>query len=304
MNPIGYIDRTWNPIAMKCTPISDGCANCWHLSMARRMAANPLISADQRAAYAGGPPVMTDRLNDPLHWRKPQSIAVQFMGDLFHESVPDEMIFQVFSVMGQCTNLIFLLLTKRPRRMLEFLRIRKYHEWPNVWCGVSISNQFDADRLIPILLQIPAHVHFISYEPAIGPVVLRKCWICNGPDIEGCFCEVDSYSSLHWVVCGGETGPHARPTHPDWVRSIRDRCREAGVPFWFKSFGEWALKGSTHAKCTDFGILAPDGTWYHQHTGWNGRPIDPDTGEAYMRRVGHKASGHLLDGVEYRELPE
>ena len=91
--------------------------------------------------------------------------------------------------------------------------------------------------------------------------------------------------------------------HPDWARSVRDQCQAAGVPFFFKQWGEWALKGSVDMQSSDFGVLAPDGTWYHQHTGWNGRPIDPDTGEAFMVRIGKKAAGRMLDGRTWDEFP-
>lgn len=246
MNPIGYIDRTYNPIAMRCSPVSEGCANCWHLNMDRRLANNPNIPADQRAAYYGGLPVMTHRLNDPLHWRKPQRVAVQFMGDLFHESVLFEMVLSIFDRMQQCPQHTFLLLTKRPQRMLEFCRnfgIGDANEWPaNIWAGVTVENQVRSDERIPILLQLPAAKRWVSVEPMLGPVDCGS-WLeerpgCGGgsahPDCEECWWQSNQ---IDWVVCGGETGPGARPMHPEWVRSVRDQCQEAQVPFWVKAMG-------------------------------------------------------------------
>jgi len=274
--------------------------------------------------------VHPDRLRDPMHWRKPQRIFVNSMSDLFHERVYDNdqsFIDEVFAVAAACPQHTFMILTKRsgimrnyfnhPRRSmyvesaLEWLfegRIHMMPElvWPlpNVWLGVSVEDQRAAAQRIPDLLATPAKVRFLSCEPLLGSLYLDE--------ILGVLISVtkrkDEFlinkGKLDWVIVGGESGPKARPMHPGWVRGIRDQCLAGNVPFFFKQWGEWILKGSTEdQKCSDFGVLDPDGVFYQGHTGWNGRPIDPDTNEAYMLKVGKKKAGRVLDGREWNEFP-
>jgi protein gp37 len=110
---------------------------------------------------------------------------------------------------------------------------------PNLWLGVSVEDQVTADERIPVLLRCQATLHFVSAEPLRGPVHLRKCWTCQGPDVEGCLCEVESYASLRWIITGGETGPKATPPGRFWVTDLRDQCVNAGIPFFFKSWGKY-----------------------------------------------------------------
>jgi len=180
---IEYLTHSWNPIAMRCTPVSEGCANCWHLAMANRLAKNPVIPKDRRKAYAGGKPVLIEsEIDAPLKRKKPAIIGVNFMGDLFHPDVSDEMIDAVFSVMAQdiCSPLhglntptrhTYLVLTKRPERILEG-HPEFFERWPNIWLGVTCENQQTADERIPILLQIPAAVRFVSIEPMLSKIDL------------------------------------------------------------------------------------------------------------------------------------
>lgn len=266
MNPIGYVDTTWSPIAMRCTPVGPACDRCWHLSMANRLAGNRRIPLDQRAAYAGdGPPVLTERLEDPLHWRKPRRAAVQFMGDLFHEAVPDEFIASIFNEMACATRHTFLLLTKRPKRALKLMsRVKPWEGWmaldgkpikgyggkcvnfgdakcwplPNVHLGVSVWDQPSADRNIPILLQIPAAKRWVSYEPALRGVEFRKI----PHPLKHTKCEfpvyLDSLAVIDWIVVGRETGPGARPAKAEWFLKVIEDCRAAGVPVWVKKAPE------------------------------------------------------------------
>jgi len=243
-NPIGYVDVTWNPIAMRCTPVGPACDRCWHLSMANRLAGNRRIPLDQRAAYAGdGPPVLTERLEDPLHWKKPRRIAVQFMGDLFHDSVSSPYFFyrNLFRVMADCPQHTFRLLTKRPERMGKDISSLKYmsdRPWPdhlpNVHLGVSVWDQESADRNIPILLQIPAAKRWVSYEPAVAGVDFRKI----PHPLKHTKCEfpvyLDSLAVLDWIVLGQETGPGARPAKAEWFLKVIEDCKQAGVPVWVK----------------------------------------------------------------------
>ena len=198
--------------------------------------------------------------------------------------------------------------------------------WPinNLWLGVTVCNQKEADEKIPILLQTPAAVRFVSIEPMLGPVDLsefeEKEWICDGcgefySHQDDATCNHCGYAERHlgyrnkidWVILGGESGPGARPLHPDWARSVRDQCKAAGVPFFFKQWGEWIDHSLTDIKPTkknakicfpDDTIIPyriPDGPTYDKWKKWGGRT---------MIRVGRKKAGHLLDGKEIREYPK
>jgi len=181
----------------------------------------------------------SDRLNQPLKWRKPKRIFVNSLSDLFHEDVPDAVIDGVVDVMCQADQHTYQILTKRPERMLAYAESRELRALDHVWLGVSCENQATADARIPILLQTPAAVRFISAEPLLGPVDLDGYL---GDDLAIAEYEYGSFQygqGLDWIIAGGESGPGARPMHPDWARSIRDQCRAAGVPFFFKQWGEW-----------------------------------------------------------------
>lgn len=226
----------WNPLAMRCTPVGAGCAHCWHQRMAPRLAANPKFTPLARAAWAGtGPPVMREReLDAPLRRKRPSIIAVQFMGDLFHESVSDELLGNVFKIICFARQHRFLLLSKRVPRMADHVG-RLPAEWlAHVVAGVSASTQQDLDQLLPELLKCPAANRWLSLEPLLGPVDLSG--YIGGPYV-GLPGDriIPSYNSgVDWVVVGAETGPGARPMSPDWARGVRDRCVEGGVPFYLK----------------------------------------------------------------------
>lgn len=263
MNKTGieYLDYTWNPLAMRCTRCSPACDHCWHLSFANRLSKNPQIPADVRAAYAGdvGPLLVEARLDEPCRVSKPARIGVQFMGDLFHEDVPFDVIRQVYAVMWVVSNHghTFHVLTKRPRRALEYYeyyRERLAVEWGGRWnmekelahvhLGVTAENQEMADERIPVLLQIPAAIHFVSCEPLLGWIRIDPYFprydyrptyayyraaypgMANKP--------VKLQDGLNLVIAGAETGPGKRPMKLDWTRSLRDQCQDAGTPFFFK----------------------------------------------------------------------
>lgn len=257
---IDYLTHTWSPIAMRCTPVSAGCANCWHLSMARRHAGNHTLRPEMREARAGGKPWLNpEELGAPLRLRKPAVIGVQFMGDLFHESVTYEQIWPVLTVIGAVRESAFVVLTKRPGRMAEVFdwwgsggaaRVRvapggpifeaallassQANVWPlpNLWLGVSVEDQKTADERIPILLGIPAAVRWVSYESALGRADLN----------------LNMRGGISWVVAGAETGPGKRPADLGWFRRMRDQCAAAGIPFFFKvdSAGNHELDGKIH----------------------------------------------------------
>jgi protein gp37 len=234
--------------------------------MANRLAGNPQIDGERREAYRGGPPVLLeDELAAPLRLRKPAVIGVQFMGDLFHESlilngVPSEALTAVMVAISntRCRHHTFVVLTKRPRAMLGyvegvsgFMGPGEEYPPPNLILGVSVEDRQTADERVPLLLQTPAARRIVSYEPAIGAVdfdpylgrVARKCSACglkwgHDPLVGGTGCH-----GVDGIICGPETGPGARPMDIDWARQTRDQCAAAGVAFWYKP-GE--LDGATH----------------------------------------------------------
>lgn len=317
---IEYLDLTWNPVAMRCTPVSEGCAHCWHLRMAKRLAANPVFSDERRMAYRGDvfPMLIDDELGAPLRRKKSAVIGVQFMGDLMHPDVDAWDLYRIFGVMDTAPQHKFLVLTKRPGRLMELLDqgllAAPYPD--NVLLGVSAENQKRADERIPILLRIPAAGHFVSLEPMLGRVDLQNYLgvYTDGAPFIPCRNTLIDFtkphggipeyahlytaaakpprsfqvqSGLDWVIAGGESGPGARPMHPDWARSARDQCVESGTPFLFKGWGTWVpvereslMVISGRHRCVDF----PDGQW--------------------MRRVGKKAAGRRLDGRTWDEYPE
>ena len=246
---IEYLTHTWSPIAMRCTPGSAGCKNCWHLAMADRLAANPKLPDDVRAAYAGkGPPVLReDELEAPLRLEKQAVIGVQFMGDLFHADVQLGYIRRIWNVMAKCLRHQFVLLTKRPERMHIFAQWLagaddiSIAEWPrNVILGVSVENQAAADERIPWLLWTPAAKRVVSYEPALSAVDFSS-WL--EPDYQGISQQAEwepvdrndpRYNAIDWVIAGCESGPHRRPAQLDWFRQVRDQCIAAGTPYFLK----------------------------------------------------------------------
>lgn len=222
---IEWADRVWNPVT-GCTPVSAGCDHCYARRMATRLRGRAGYPADNPFRVTCHP----DRLEEPRHWRKPSRVFVCSMGDLFHTAVSVEVLRRVWDIMAQCPRHTFMVLTKRPDRMRNLLsasgHLRREHPLANVWLGVSVEDQRTADERIPILKQIAVPVRFVSVEPMLGPVNLGR--LDRQPPY-----------ILDWIICGGETGPGARPMHPDWARSLRDQCVEAGVPFFFKSWGKW-----------------------------------------------------------------
>lgn len=219
---IEYLDYSWNPIAMRCTPTTEGCTNCWHLAMANRLAGNPKIAPEIREAYAGDhePVLIESRLDEPERRRKSSIIGVQFMGDLFHEAIMFSTISLVMKTVLNCPHHTFVFLTKRPRRMVEYFKL----DFPldNAFVGVTVENNANLWRVVE-LLKIPDARRFVSYEPALGPIDFLQ------------YMKSDySYHHGASVIAGCESGPKRRRAQIDWFRSARDQCQEAGVPFFLK----------------------------------------------------------------------
>lgn len=304
---IDWATDVWNPVT-GCQKVSQGCKNCY---------------AERIASRFWGERKFTDvichedRLEIPLHWNKPRRVFVNSMSDLFHPAVPFEFIKRAFQVMTQAEQHTFMVLTKRPERMVQYFKWDGFggdnpYAWPGwIWLGVSVEDQAAADDRIPLLLQTPAKVKFISAEPLLGPIDFdlfnqeileyednhamfwhsKKCdgycdYACGGDFYKG---------SINWVICGGESGPEARPMHPDWTRSIRDQCQQAAVPFFFKQWGEWLhrsqVDSTMQGNLAMANVFGKDFQYHHWQDG------------SVSIRVGKKAAGHLIDGKEWREFP-
>jgi protein gp37 len=202
---IEWTDATWNPVT-GCTAVSSGCVNCYARRMAQRF----------HGPHGFDVTLHPDRLELPMHWRKPRRVFVNSMSDLFHENVPNAFVLSVFRVMNYLPRHAFQVLTKRPERMVAVAPILTWT--PNIWVGVTVENQ-DAIHRIAYLRETPAAVRFLSCEPLLSPLVL--------PRLDG----------IHWIIAGGENGPGARPMREEWSASLRDQAIEAGIPFFFKGHG-------------------------------------------------------------------
>lgn len=270
MSKIEWTDATWNPV-VGCSPVSEGCRNCYAAKEAIRLGGNPNpkigalyagtsemrgTGSKRRAVFTGKVNMVPERLDQPLRWRKPRRVFVNSMSDLFHESVPFEFIDRVFAVMALATQHTFQILTKRPERMAEYLNGDAFGRWceiartldaphstrnadyplPNVWLGTSVEDQAAADERIPHLLRTPAAVRFLSCEPLIGPVDLNK-----GLNLGILFQDGTRWGGskpiLDWIIVGGESGPGARPCELSWIRSLVEQCQGAGVPVFVKQLG-------------------------------------------------------------------
>lgn len=324
---IEWTDETWNPVT-GCTKVSEGCDHCYAETIAHRFTGTK--------AYPNGFDVTLrpERLDQPLRWKRPRKVFVNSMSDLFHKDVPDDYIARVFAIMALAPQHTFQILTKRPGRACSLLgswdfRIMVYdhivaiaggveHDevWPlpNVWLGTSVESQKWADVRIPLLLDTPAAVRFLSCEPLLGPVELSP-WLWEGvqyPVDYGTGIEYDRAPAhlLDWVICGGESGPGARPMHPDWARSLRDQCQATTVPFHFKQWGEWAPAGysdGTHLlQVTGQAVTRESGTVTNPYGHGSGVQDLVDRGHAgwvRIRRVGKRAAGRELDGRTWDEYP-
>ncbi len=227
---IDWAEKVWNPVT-GCTKVSEGCRHCYAERMAKRLAG--------RNGYPPKPDqfkvtLHPEKLEEPLHWKKPARIFVDSMGDLFHPKVPDTFIDQVFWTMMKAPIHIFIILTKRPARMMEWVFRNLINSLPNVWLGISVEDQMTADERIPWLLRTPAAVRFISVEPMLEKIDVRLnvYSFSIGTHLRDTHSTIKTY--VKWVISGCESGPGARPMELDWARSLRDQCQAASVPFFFK----------------------------------------------------------------------
>lgn len=296
---IEWATHTFNPW-IGCTKVSPGCAHCYAEARDQRFAAGIHWGK-------GAPRQRTSESNwkQPLRWNaeaaktgiRPRVFCAS-LADWLDDDVPADWLADLTNIIWRTPNLDWLLLTKRPENWRERLiaargvmfadpldvadhidRWLDGNPWRNVWIGTTVEDQMRADERIPLLLDIPAGVRFLSCEPLLGPVNLLQIGVAGEEDdhilfplageiaFEGCN-EPVPCEGIHWVICGGESGKNARPMHPDWARSLRGQCQVAGVPFFFKQWGEYRWLDNTA-----------------------------------MVRPGKTASGRELDGQTWDEIP-
>lgn len=323
---IEWCDHTYNHW-IGCTKVSPGCANCYAEKCTR---ARVLRHGGQETWGKGAKRSRTKTAGDPIKWNKAASsdgrgvyyathgaymperrprVFCSSLSDWLDEEVPIEWLKDLLVLIQQTPNLDWLLLTKRPENFAS--RIQAVADFwqsscemavwwtrgiapSNVWIGTTTENQEMADKRIPLLLSIPAKVRFLSCEPLLGPVKVFSP--CDGyPLAIPMHTEFAANDPLiSWIICGGESGSNARPMHPDWARSLRNECQAAGVPFFFKQWGEHAPHFNVGS-----GVCAatPEALAKIQSCEWMG------TTNEIMVLVGKKNAGRMLDGHEWDEFP-
>ncbi len=324
---IEWADHTFNPWT-GCTKVSPACDHCYAESWAKRSGTVRWGAGESR------------RRTTEANWRLPLKWNAQAqregrrfrvfcasLADVFDNEVPVQWRVDLFRLIASTPHLDWLLLTKRIGNALPMMREVAQQcgggeqPMPNVWLGATVVTQAEADRDVPKLLSVPARVRFLSIEPMLGPITLPGfnattswCPLCakivpdslvrphEGEHGSAALPCASVYDMLHWVICGGESGPHARPMHPDWARSLRDQCEAAGVPFLFKQWGEHTA-----------GELRPHPTYECESTAWRldqrgERWHDPTESPGTATpvrflRVGKKAAGRQLDGRTHDGFP-
>jgi protein gp37 len=313
---IEWAHHTFNPW-IGCTKVSPACDHCY----AEKERASTVLGVKW------GANMPRHRTSDE-NWKKPgrwnkeaERLGVRYrvfcasLADVFDNEVPQLWRTWLFGLIHDTPRLDWLLLTKRIGNAAKMLMEDAPEgidmaTLPNIWIGASITSQAEADRDIPKLLAVPAAKRFLSMEPLLGPVDLTKVAVGGGhghhefdPIITGNALR-RAYSidpSIAWVIVGGESGPNARPMHPDWARDLRNQCQTAGVPFLFKQWGEWCPRGPE-----SLGYPSVDGVPRLRMTdaGHNGQDLGADGGnDVWMNRAGKKAAGRLLDGRTWDEVP-
>ena len=335
---ISWTDATWNPV-IGCRRVSPGCENCYAERQAVRLGNmgqqdyEGLTNGDlKKPRWSGIARFLPGRLDQPIRWKRPGKIFVNSMSDLFHSDVSFEEIAAIFGVAAMAPQHIFQLLTKRHVRMEEFflwaagdgrregdtivddciMRALEQLHWvddapageyeqadwplPNVWLGVSVEDQARANFRIPYLLMCPARVHWLSCEPLLGAVDIQEAY-------ESGNYELYNGNQIEWVVVGGESGPGARPMHPEWAEHLRDQCLGFEIPSHFKQWGNW----STIYRCEDDpDFRNPPEVNNHTKRRW----LNYEGGYGFhghavvaVENVGKKKAGRVLDGLTWDEWP-
>lgn len=322
---IEWAHHSWSPW-WGCTEVSPACDHCYARELAKRFGWSEKAAPESRKFPIWGKDTLRRGMSDE-HWRQPEKWNAAAMRDGVRYRVfpsmcdPFEWIDYVQIIRGDFWSLIddtphldWLLLTKRPQNVMRLIPEQWREKLPhNVWIGATVENQQYADIRIPELRKIPASVRFLSCEPLLGPVDLTNLsvgaeqWNCLDP-IEAADAEPGAANGVvHWVICGGESGPKARPMHPQWARSLRDQCRSAGVPFHFKQWGEWSPVGREDDR--DYYVCAADG-WHGDRAESEQHVLKDHAGEIScpalqrMYLVRRNTAGRILDGRTWDQFPE
>ncbi len=326
---IEWADHTFNPW-IGCTKVSPACDHCY--------AERDMASRLHVVQWGAGQPrkrTSARNWNDPLRWNaEAERLGIRYrvfcasLADVFDNEVPPAWRAELFALISMTPHLDWLLLTKRignVQKMIEAPGMDTRGLAPNVWLGATICDQAEADRDVPKLLATPAARRFVSMEPLLGPVDLEQACdiaeraVCAGTwdtmqEPQRCAAALrhGSVRLLDWVIVGGESGPHARPMHPEWARSLRGECVGAGVPFLFKQWGEWVPRSDCYHRFEDgtsCDQLDPGARRWPcvrlTERGHDGRDLAHagEGDDAYMQRVGKKMAGRLLDGRTWDEVP-
>lgn len=299
---IEWTHHTYNPW-IGCQKVGPGCDHCYAETWDAR------FNGARWGANAERKRTSPANRNKPIIWNRKAMTAGErhrvfcaSLADVFdnHASILPEWRADLWAMIRQTSHLDWMLLTKRPGNIATMLPPDWGDGYPNVWLGCTVVNQAEADRDIPKLLAVPARVRFLSMEPLLGPVDLANATrrTLRHP----------SYLNLnlHLVIVGGESGPRARPMHPDWARSLRDQCQAAGVAFHFKQWGEWAVEIDRERDDQDWRADYSTRLADHGRTKWlNLAGGSGFHGERFhvMRRVGKKAAGRILDGRTWDQMP-
>lgn len=311
---IEWADSTFNPW-MGCTKVSPACDHCYAERDTRRFGRVQWGAGQSRVRTS------TANWKKPIQWNKQAFVECPECGwrgnwseaderngccpncnhlprlftharrrvfcaslaDVFDNDVDPAWRRDLFDLIELTPNLDWMLLTKRIGNVFRLVADARTHDWlagrRNVWIGATICNQEEADRDIPKLLAVPATVRFLSIEPMLGPINLDRFMVGDGHDAP------HFREPIHWIICGGESGPNARSMHPDWARGLRDQCAAAGVPFLFKQWGEWAPADNWSSEIQED----------HDVRGLT---------DGISIRIGKKAAGRMLDGVQHDGYPK
>jgi protein gp37 len=305
---ISWCDSTFNPW-VGCTKLSLACDHCYAERLMdhrlHRVQWGPGQPRQRTSAANWRQPLLWEREHEAFmlaHGRR-RRVFCASLADVFDNEVPPEWRADLFGLIQATPHLDWQLLTKRIGNAWKMMA--DACGWsmaslklplPNVWLGATICNQAEADRDIPKLLAVPARVRFLSIEPMLGPIDLFAVPRPRFDAMPGA--ELHVLPNLDWVICGGESGPQARPMHPDWVRSLRDQCAAAGVPFHVKQWGEWTPDPDDDRGSVAWGITT-SGELLKNNAAFNARTGDAEV----MFRVGTKHTGRLLDGRTHDEFP-
>lgn len=325
---IEWTDHTFNPW-IGCTKVSEGCRNCY------------AARDNERRKWNGGAwgPGALRKVTSAANWHEPvkwaraarkaavrEKVFCASLADVFDVEAPRLARADLWQLVGDtCDALDWQFVTKRPERIEEVMAEDDlndgFFELCRAWLLTTTENQDALEARVPALLEVPAAVHGVSCEPLLGPLNFRSETPDGGWDhLRGLvWCEgrgTKAAPKLDWVICGGESGPNARPMHPYWARGLRDQCRAAGVAFFFKQWGEWLPINQAQASQRSLtvhahGLISLDGDT-SQHSGADHqdpefglytRDLDGNDYAAAVYRVGKHNAGALLDGAEYKQFP-